>query len=167
MAEKVQVKNYKASVKVIAVLLPIIFFITLIAVTEIIGDVKRQAEYREYYACEITDASAEKQEDGSYIVTMTVKNNSAYQTRIDRNSVQAVYGNGSRLENRYLPYADGNMLESLTRPLVPAGRSIDYKLQIMPPEGITTVRLQYYGVSYSRYDLTGEERDSVYTLKLE
>lgn len=47
-----------------------------------------------------------------------------------------------------------------------SGRAVEYKLQIMPPEGITTVRLQYYGVSYSRYDITGEERDSVYTLKL-
>lgn len=166
MAKDIREKNYKASVKIIAVILPIIFFISLIAEAETIGDIKQRTEYREYYACEITDASAEKQEDGSYIVTVTVKNNSAYQTRIDRNSIQAVYGNSTWLDNRYNAYAESSLLESVNRPLVPAGRSVEYKLQIMPPEGITTVRLQYYGVSYSRYELTGEDRESDFTLKL-
>lgn len=159
-------KNYKTPVKILAVLLPIIFFISLLAVTETVGDIKRRAEYSEFYSSVITDASAEKQEDGSYIVTVTVKNNSAYQTKIDRNDIQVVYGGGSRLENTLQSYAEGSMLESLNRPLVPAGGEVEYKLRIMPPEGINTVRLRYYGVSYSRYDLTGEERDSGYTLKL-
>lgn len=159
-------KNYKTSVKVFAVILPMIAFIAVWATLEGIADINSTIKYNQYYACEIVGAEAEKQEDGSYIITVSVKNVSSYQTLLDRSSIRVEYGNGTTLENRTTPYPDTEILRSINRPIIPAGRTVEHKIQILPPEGINTVRLQYYGTSYGRYKITGEDKESTYSLKL-
>lgn len=159
-------KNYKTPVKVLAVILPIVAFIAVWAVLEIIAEVNSMTKYSQYYSCEIAGAEAEKQADGSYIVTVSIKNNSSYQTEIYRNSFHVEYGNGTAIENRAVSYADTEILRSINSPVVPAGRTVEYQIQIFPPEGINAVRLKYYGVSYNRYTVTDEPLESTYSLKL-
>ena len=158
-------KIYKPHVKVIAVILFVMtilgFFITLEIVSELNSDIK----YSQYYSCKITDASAEKQEDGSYLITLQIKNNSSYQTHIYDSSVW-VEANGVTIQNMLQGQLSGDMLDSLTRPIVPSGQTVEYKLQVLPPNGAASVKIHYYGTSYSRYSVTNEDRDSVFTLKL-
>lgn len=158
-------KIHKPYVKVIAVILFVMtilgFFITLEIVSELNSDIK----YSQYYSCEITDTSAEKQEDGSYLITLQIKNNSSYQTHIYDSSVW-VEANGVTVKNMLQGQLSGDMLDSLTRPIVPSGQTVEYKLQILPPAGAASVKIHYYGTSYSRYSVTNEDRDSVFTLKL-
>lgn len=161
-----QEKNYKASVKVLAVTLPIIAFIVVLAVWASIADYNFSMQYSHFYNCVLTGAEAEKQEDGSYIITVGIKNTSAYQSEIARSSIYIEYGNGTSLENRMPAYAEADFLRSLNRPIIPAGQTIEYKVQILPPEGINTVRLRYGGISYNRYTITGEEHESSLTVKL-
>lgn len=163
---KTSEKNYKTSVKILAVILPIIAFIVIIAVLEAIADINSTIKYNQYYACKIVGAESEKQDDGSYIITVEVKNVSSYQTMIDRNSIRVEYGNGTTLENRMVSYPESEILRSINRPVIPSGRTVEYKIQILPPDGINTVRLQYYGTSYGRYKITGEDNESTYSLKL-
>lgn len=158
-------KTYKSHVKVIAVILPIITVIGLFIMLEIISELNKDIKYSQYYSCEITDASAEKQEDGSYLVTVWIKNNSSYQAYIYDSSFW-VEANGTTIQNTLPGYQGGDMLDSLTRPIVPSGQTVEYKMQILPPEGANTVKIHYYGKSYSRYSITNEERDSSYSLKL-
>lgn len=159
-------KNYKTPVKVLAVILPIIAFITVFGVLESIAEINSRIKYSHYYACEISGAEAEKQEDGSYIVTVAIKNTSAYQANIYKNSITVKYGNGTTLDNRMPPSPDTEILRSINEPVIPSGRTVEYKIQILPPEGINTVRLSYYGIPYSRCTITGEESESNFTLKL-
>ena len=158
-------KTHKPFVKVIAVILPIITVIGLFIMFGIIHELNLDIRYSQYYSCEITDASAEKQEDGSYLITLQIKNNSSYQTHIYDSSVW-VEANGVTVQNMLQGQLSGDMLDSLTRPIVPSGQTVEYKLQILPPEGANTVRIHYYGTSYSRYNITNEDRDSSYSLKL-
>ncbi|MCM1330113.1 MAG: hypothetical protein NC253_11815 [Ruminococcus sp.] len=159
-------KNYKTPVKVLAAVLPIIAFIAVWAALEMVAEVNSMIKYSQYYACEIAGADAEKQADGSYIVTVSIKNNSSYQTEIYKNSIHVEYGNGTAVENRAVSYPDTEILRSINSPVVPAGRTVEYQIQIFPPEGINAVRLRYYGVSYNRYTATDEPRESTYNLKL-
>ena len=158
-------KIYKPYVKVIAVIL---FIVTILAFFIMLGVVSEQntsAKYHQYYSCEIADASAEKQEDGSYLITLQIKNNSAYQTYIYDSSVW-VESNNITMQNMLKGQLSGDMLDTLTRPIVPSGQTVEYKLQVLPPAGAASVRIHYYGTSYSRYNVTNEDRDSVFTLKL-
>ena len=159
-------KNYKTSVKVFAVILPIIAFFAVWIALEEIAYINSSIKYNHYYACEIAGAEAEKQADGSYIITVAIKNTSAYQTTVYKNAITVKYGNGTILDNRMPPYPDTEILRSINEPIIPAGQTIEYKIQILPPEGINTVRLSYHGIVYTRYDLTGEEPESSFTLKL-
>lgn len=159
-------KNYKTSVKVLAVILPIIAFIAVWIALEEIAYINTSIRYNHYYACEIAGAEAEKQEDGSYIVTIAIKNTSAYQATVYKNAITVKYGNGTILDNRMLPCPDTEILRSINEPIIPSGQTIEYKIQILPPESITTVRLSYHGMLYNRYTITGEESESNFTLKL-
>ena len=158
-------KIHKPYVKVIAVILPIITVIGLFTMLGIIHELNLDIRYSQYYSCEITGASAEKQEDGSYLITLQIKNNSSYQTHIYYRSVW-VEANGATVKNMLQGQLSGDMLDSLTRPIVPSGQTVEYKLQILPPAGAASVKIHYYGTSYSRYSVTNEDRDSVFTLKL-
>ena len=159
-------KNYKTSVKVFAVILPIIAVIAVWIALEEIAYINSSVKYDHYYACEIAGAEAEKQADGSYIVTVAIKNTSAYQTTIYKNAITVKYGNGTILDNRMPPYPDTEILRSINEPIVPSGKTVECKIQILPPEGINTVRLNYRSMLYTRYELTGEEPESNFTLKL-
>ena len=156
MAVKTQNKEkvYKPYVKAAAVILPIIAIITLMAVLGTISDLNATIRYSHFYNAVITGAEAEKQEDGSYIITVSIKNDSSYQTEISRTSIYMEYGNGTSLENRMPAYSENDMFRSLNRPIIPAGQTIEYQVQILPPEGINTVRLHYNGTSYNRYSIT-------------
>ena len=159
-------KNYKTPVKVLAVILPIIAFFAVWIALEDIAYINSSIKYNHYYACEIAGAEAEKQDDGSYIVTVSIKNTSAYQATIYKNAITVKYGNGTILDNRMPPYPDTEILRSINEPVIPSGQTVECKIQILPPEGINTVRLSYHGINYSRYTITGEEDESTFTLKL-
>ena len=158
-------KIYKPYIKVIAVILLVITILSFFIMLGILSELDTDVKYSQYYSCEITDASAEKQEDGSYLITLQIKNNSAYQAYIYDSSVW-VEANNITLQNMLKGELSGDMLDSLTRPIVPSGQTVEYKLQVLPPTGAVSVKIHYYGTSYSRYDLTNEDRESVFTLKL-
>lgn len=159
-------KSYKRSVKILAVCLPIAAFLTVMIVWGTIIDHNDHLDYAHYESCKLIDASAEKQEDGSYIITAKIKNDSSYQTVIFSNYITAEYGSGNRLENRMQGFTETDFLRSLNSPIIPSGRTIEYKLQILPPEGVNSVRLRYRGVGYNRYTITGEEPETSLTVKL-
>lgn len=159
-------KVYKLPVKILAVFLPIAAFLTLMIVWgETIGQ-NDHLDYARYESCKLVDATAEKQEDGSYIITAKIKNDSSYQNMINKNSIYVEYGDRNQLENRMPQFAETDLLRSLNSPIIPSGRTIEYKLQILPPEGVHSVKLSYRGISYSRYTITDEDPDSSLTLKL-
>lgn len=157
---------YKLPVKILAVFLPIAAFLTLMIVWGAIIGQNDHLNYAHYESCKLVGASAEKQDDGSYIITAKIKNDSSYQSIINQNSIRVEYGDRNPLENRMPQFADTDLLRSLNLPIVPSGRTVEYKLQIIPPEGVHSVRLSYRGVSYSRYSITDEAPDSSFTLKL-
>lgn len=159
-------KIYKSHVKVFAVILPIVALIAVMAACGNIADFNFTMKYAHLYNCVLTGAEAEKQEDGSYVITVSIKNDSAYQSEIARSSIWIEYGSGTSLENRMPAYAEADFLRSLNRPIIPAGQTIEYQIQILPPEGIDTVKLCYGGISYNRYSVTGEEYESSLTVKL-
>ena len=159
-------KVYKLPIKILAVFLPIAAFLTLMIVWGTTVGQNAHLEYAHYESCRLVDASAEKQEDGSYIITAKIKNDSSYQSYIYKSSVYVEYGNRNRLENLMPQFAETDLLRSLNSPIIPSGRTIEYKLQILPPEGVHSVRLSYRGVSYNRYNITDEDPESVITLKL-
>lgn len=159
-------KVYRLPVKILAVFLPIAAFLTLMTVWGAVIGQNDHLEYARYESCKLVGASAEKQEDGSYIITAKIKNDGSYQSMINKNSIYVEYGNGNLLENRMPQFAETDLLISLNFPIVPSGRTVEYKLQILPPDGVHSVRLSYRGVSYSRYTITDEVPDSSFTLKL-
>lgn len=159
-------KSYKRSTKILAVLLPIAAFITLMIVWSTVIYHNRHMDYAHYESCKLIDASAEKQEDGSYIITASIKNDSAYQTTIYRNSISVEYGSGKRIENTMPQLAETDLLRSLNYPIIPSGRTVEYKIQILPPEDVSSVRLRYRGIGYNRYQITDEEPETTLTVKL-
>lgn len=58
------------------------------------------------------------------------------------------------------------MLRSLNYPIIPSGRTVEYKIQILPPEDVSSVRLRYRGIGYNRYQITDEEPETTLTVKL-
>lgn len=65
------------------------------------------------------------EEDGSYIVTVAIKNTSAYQATVYKNAITVKYGNGTILDNRMLPYPDTEILRSINEPVIPSGRTVE------------------------------------------
>lgn len=159
-------KSYKRSTKILAVFLPISAFITLMIVWSTVIYHNQHMDYAHYESCKLIDASAEKQEDGSYIITASIKNDSAYQTTIYRNSISVEYGSGKRIENTMPQLAETDLLRSLNSPIIPSGRTVEYKIQILPPEDVSSVRLRYRGIGYNRYTITDEEPETSLTVKL-
>lgn len=76
-ANTAEVKTYKRSTKFFAVFLPIMAFLTLMISWSIIIEHNQHLDYAHYESCKLIDASAEKQEDGSYIITASIKNDSS------------------------------------------------------------------------------------------
>ena len=165
-AKNTEEKVYKRSTKFFAVFLPIAAFLTLMISWSIIIEHNQHLDYAHYESCKLIDASAEKQEDGSYIITASIKNDSSYQTVIFSNYITVEYGSGYRLENIMPQFAETDLLRSLNSPILPSGRTIEYKIQVLPPEGVNSVRLRYRGIGYNRYTITDEEPETSLTLKL-
>ena len=159
-------KTNQTFLKFLAVVLPVIAAITLLAVISIASDIGDRMEYDNYYSYEITDAFAEKQDDGRYLITAVIKNNSAYQTIIDKNSVQVMYGNHSYLDNQISLYDNTDIYETLNKFFIPAGRSIEYPILIELPEEVRSVTLSYYGDSYNLRNITDEDNQKFYKVKL-
>lgn len=159
-------KSYKRSTKFWAVFLPIAAFLTLMISWSMIIEHNQYMDYSHYESCKLVDASAERQEDGGYIITVRIKNDSSYQTFIYGDPVSVEYGTGNRLENKMPKFAETDFLRSLNYPTIPSGRTVEYKIKIFPPEDISSVRLRYRGVSYERYKITGEEPETNLTVKL-
>lgn len=65
------------------------------------------------------------EEDGSYIVTVAIKNTSAYQATVYKNAITVKYGNETILDNCMLPYPDTEILRSINEPVIPSGRTVE------------------------------------------
>ncbi len=163
-------KNYSVKRKVISVFLAVFAFIMLIGAWGIVSEEKSLTVYDSYYRWEITSASAEKQEDGRYLITAVIKNNSSYRAVIDVNDIYVKYGDEKRLENEIPEYPDGHFYDSLRKCTVPAGQTVEYGLIVDVPEGIETVRLSYHGIPYKLAEITGGENteweEKIYTVKI-
>ncbi len=163
-------KSYSVKRKIISVFLAVFAFIMLIGAWGMVSEEKSLTVYDSYYRWEITSASAEKQEDGRYLITAVIKNNSAYRAYIDVNSISIEYGEKKRLENEIPEYPDGHFYDTLRKCAVPAGQSSEYKLLVTVPEGIDTVRLSYHEMSYKLAEITGggnaKWEEKFYTVKI-
>lgn len=163
------VKQYSTATKIVAVILLIlapIVLITAISEASMINDI---AYFDTYYRWEITDAKAEKQSDGKYLITADIKNTSAYRASISDYSITVRYGNNNRAENEMSSrsYPNGDLYDVFRYPIIPAGQTVKYQMLVELPEGTTTVRLDYNGLSYDAKDILGESGENVYTLKLQ
>lgn len=152
--------------KAFAIVLPVFALLILIGAIAISDEIESNLEYDNYYSYEITDAFFEKQEDGRYLITAVIKNNSSYQTFIDKNSVQVIYGNNSRAENQISLYNDTDIYATLNRFLLPAGQTIEFPILVELPEEVHAVTLSYYGDSYSYRNITGNDDNKPYKLTL-
>lgn len=160
-------KTYSLKRKIISVLLLAVAFLMLMAAWTLSSEVKSMTAYDSYYDWEITEASAEKQEDGKYLITADIKNNSAYRAKIDNYDISIQYGNENRVEIEAPECPEGKLFDTLRECIVPAGQSIKYEMLIAPPQGTKTVRLNYYGTSYKKDQILGEDRDyTSYTVNL-
>ncbi len=160
-------KTYSLKRKIISVLLLAAAFLMLMTAWTLSSEVKSMTVYDSYYDWEITSASAEKQEDGKYLITADIKNNSAYRAKIDNFDISVQYGNENRVESEAPECPEGKLFDTLRESIVPAGQSIEYEILIAPPQGTKTVRLNYYGTSYKKDEILGEDRDSAsYTVNL-
>lgn len=168
-AKAENVKNYSTATKVVAVILlvlaPIVLIIA-ISETSMINDI---SYFDSYYRWEITDAKAEKQSDGKYLITADIKNTSAYRASISDYSITVKYGNNNRAENEMSSrsYPNGDLYDAFKYPIIPAGQTVKYQMLVELPEGTTTVRLDYSGLSYDAKDILRESGETVYTLKLQ
>lgn len=167
-AESVNVKQYSTTAKVVAVMLLILAPIVLIGSVSEAFIEKDMVEYGLYYRWEITDAEAEKQPDGRYLITAQIKNTSAYRAALSDYAVKVRYGNNTSAENELSSkdYPTGEFYDIFKYPIVPAGQTVSYKMLVSLPEGTASVRLQYRGTSYDLEKVFGDSEDKVYTLKL-
>ncbi len=163
-------KSYSVKRKIISVLLAVFAFIMLIGTWSAASEIRSMTVYDSYYRWEITSASAEKQEDGRYLITAVIKNNSSYRAFIDVNDIYVKYGDEKRLENEIAEYPDGHFYDTLRKCAVPAGQSSEYKLLVTVPEGIDAVRLSYHGMAYRLAEITDGENaeweEKFYTVKI-
>lgn len=167
-AGSVNAKQYSTTAKVVAIILLILAPIVLIiSVSEAVME-KDMVEYGLYYRWEITDADAEKQSDGRYLITAQIKNTSAYRATLGDYAVKVRYGNNTSAENELSSkdYPTGEFYDMFKYPIVPAGQTVSYKMLVSLPEGTASVRLQYRGTSYDLEKVFGDSEDKVYTLKL-
>lgn len=162
--------NYSASAKIAAIILLVLTPIAvIISISEAVM-VNETSEFDTYYSWEITDAKAEKQSDGKYLITADLKNTSAYRASISDYSIIVQYGNSNRADNELSSrsYPNGNLYDVLKYPIIPAGQTVKYRMLVALPEGTTTVRLDYSGRAYGLEDILGiEHENQVYTLKLQ
>lgn len=159
-------KKYPLFLKILAVILPVIAMITLLGAIGIAYELDDLAEYDSYYSYEIIDAYAEKQEDGRCLITAVIKNNSAYQAVLDKNSIQVLYGNYSWLDNQISLYDNTDMYETLNKFFLPAGQSIEFPILVELPEDVRSITLSYYGDSYNLRSITGENNAKTYRLTI-
>lgn len=163
-------KSYSVKRKIISVLLAVFAFIMLIGSWGAASEVRSMTAYDSYYRWEITSASVQKQEDGRYLITAVIKNDSSYRAVIDVNDIAVKYGDEKRLENEIPEYPDGHFYDTLRKCAVPAGQTAEYELLITVPEGINAVRLSYHGMPYKLAEITGGENteweEKIYTVKI-
>lgn len=163
------VKQYSTAAKVVAVILlvlaPIVLIIA-ISETAMINDI---SYFDTYYRWEITDAKAEKQSDGKYLITADIKNTSAYRASLSDYSINVRYGNNNRADNEMSSgsYPNGDLYDAFRYPIIPAGQTVKYQMLVELPEGTTTVRLDYSGKAYELENILGEHENQAYTLKLQ
>lgn len=162
-------KSYSVKRKIVSVILAVLAFIMLIGAWSVASEVKSMTVFDSYYRWEITSASAQKQEDGRYLITAAIKNNSAYRAYIDVNSISVEYGEKKRLENEAADYPDGHFYDTLRKCSVPAGQTTEYELLVTVPEGIDAVRLSYHGIPYRLAEINSGENtkweEKIYTVK--
>ncbi|MDE6763640.1 MAG: hypothetical protein K2J73_08185 [Oscillospiraceae bacterium] len=168
MNKNTNVKQYSTTIKVVAVILLILTPIVAIASISEAIMINEVSEFDTYYRWEITDAKAEKQPDGKYLITADIKNTSAYRASISDYSIIVKYGNNNRADNEMSSrnYPSGDFYDILKYPIVPAGQTIKHRMLVSLPDGTTTVRLDYSGKAYDLEDILGEHENQVYTLKL-
>lgn len=168
MNKKTNVKDYSTVAKVVAIILLVLTPISvMISVSEAVT-INEISEYDTYYSWEITDAKAEKQPDGKYLITANLKNTSAYRASISDYSITIRYGN-NRADNEMSTrsYPGGGFYDVLKYPIIPAGQTVEYQMLVSLPEGTATVHLDYRGMAYGLEDILGEQENQVYTLKLQ
>lgn len=169
MNKKTNVKNYSTTAKVVAIILLVLTPISVIISVSEAVTINEISEFDTYYSWEITDAKAEKQPDGKYLITANLKNTSAYRASISDYSITVRYGNNNRADNEISSrsYPNGDFYDVLKYPIIPAGQTVEYQMLVSLPEGIAAVRLDYSGMAYGLEDILGEHENKVYTLKLQ
>lgn len=160
-------KRYNFFVKLIAIG---IFLFMLLIVMGFIIEIKETNEFMlndNYYKWEITGDTVENSGNGTYKVTLDLKNVSAYECCVDKYSIRFEYGTNGTLDNITPPYPESAMYDTLNEVFLPAGQSIKYTVTLAPPEGVNSVIARYMGESYRLRDSYGDDYDpySYYTIK--
>ena len=153
-------KSHSAFVKVLAAVLPIFALIGVFVSLSVISGIFSRQSWRNYYSWEITDASAEKMDDGRYFINVSVKNTSSYPATLTSGTIWVKCGS-KYLDNEYENYENIELYSSLNSKYLPAGQSTVFPIIADVPKGETRITVNGSGMSYARSDVTGEDNDII------
>lgn len=150
-------KRYNIFVKLIAVALFILTIIMLIGTFAIVGETTILSSYDSYYEWEITGHTLEKLDDGRYQLTLDAKNTSAYDAYIDKYTLKLEYGDYNYINYPNIKYAEGYFYQTLNETLIPPGETVKHTITFEIPEGLSSFRIRYNGISYRLSDARGND----------
>lgn len=150
-------KRYNIFVKLIAVALFILTIIMLIGTFAIVGETTILSSYDSYYEWEITGHTLEKLDDGRYQLTLDAKNTSAYDAYIDKYTLKLEYGDYNYINYPNVKYAEGYFYQTLNETLIPPGEIVKHTITFEVPEGLSSFRIRYNGISYRLSDARGND----------
>ncbi len=158
-------KSHSAFVKILAVALPIFALIGIFVSLSLISDTISDQSYKNFYSWEITDAKAEKTDDGRYFIEVSVKNTSSYPATLSSGMIWVKCGN-KYLDNEYERYDNIELYSSLNSTYLPSGQSTVFPILVDVPKGETRLTVSGTGMSYARSDITGENGSVSVEVKL-
>ncbi len=161
-----QRKRYNIFVKLIALAL---FFLAIIMVWGtilIIGETSVLSSYDSYYEWDIVGHTVEEIDDKKYLLTLEVKNTSAYDAFIDKYSIKLEYGNYNYIDYPNVKYTEGYFYETLNESLIPPGETITHSITFEVPEGLNSLRVRYNGIHYKIADFKNIDSYKYYEIDL-
>lgn len=153
-------KQHSTFIKILAAVLPIFALIGIFVSLSVISETLTRQSWKNYYSWEITDASAEKLDDGRYLINVSVKNTSSYPATLTSGTIWVKCG-GKYLDNEYENYENIELYSSLNSKYLPAGQSTVFPIIVDVPKGETRLTVNGSGMSYSRSDVTGVDNDII------
>ncbi len=155
-------KHYNFFVKLIAIGIFVYMLFIILGLTIYVIDSEKFYYADNYYEWSITGDTVEALSDGTYKVTLDLKNNSAYEATIYEYNIRYEYGSSGTLSNIEVPYSDISFLDTLNNVVLPAGQTIKYSVTLNPPKEINSITAVYQGKSYRLAKAYEKDDDNSY-----